>query len=118
MQVITADTQHSFVLGREGGERSTLLLFYNPLCPHCRELLATLETLVAEVGQGASSSGSIAVGKLDVTLNSVEEPFEVQAVPTLYFKPADGFLFKYRGLRSVADLKALLQSGGTADPSF
>ena len=60
----------------------------------------------------ADSRTDITLGQMDVAVNSVPGSLEVSEVPTVYFKAASGFPFRYRGLRSSSALLELIKTKG------
>jgi len=86
--------------------KTTLVAFYDPECPHCQELLPVLDVVAAAM----AGDPTVVFGKMDVTRNTVPEPFEVTALPTIYFKAAGGFPWRYRGIRHRDALLNLIKT--------
>lgn len=93
VQILTGETVREFMIKNN---KHTLVAFYDPDCPHCIQMLPELQAAAAALVKNTS----VVIGKMDVTLNTVPEPFEVKTLPTLYFSTT-GFPFVYRGLRTA-----------------
>ena len=71
-------------------------------------MLPELEAVAASLADDTT----VVLGDLDVSVNTIPEPFEVRTVPTLYFKTPTGFPFVYRGLRTTDAMLGFLKTKG------
>ena len=101
--IVTARTLRSAVLQNQN--KTVLVAFIVPTCPHCQELLPELRAVAA----ATRNDPSVVIATMDVVQNTVPTDFEVPTVPTLYFKEVGGFALRYRGLRDSRTLLTLFQ---------
>ena len=101
--IVTARTLRSVVLQNQN--KTVLVAFIVPTCPHCQELLPELRAVAA----ATRNDPSVVIATMDIVQNTIPTDFEVPTVPTLYFKEAGGFALRYRGLRDSRTLLTLFQ---------
>jgi len=85
--------------------KNVLVMFHAAYCSHCHEAMPALEAVAAHF---AADEG-VVIAKMEISANTVPEPFEVGTVPTIYMKPESGFAFKYRGLRTTQAMIELVE---------
>lgn len=103
---LTANTVRDAVLN---SGKNVLVCFSYPPCPHCVEVKPSLK----EVAAAMLNDDEVVVAMVDVGKNTVPDDFEYASVPTIYFKPAQGFAFRYRGLRDAESILRFVQDKRT-----
>lgn len=99
LKVVVAESFEDVV---KDPDRDVLVLFYAPLCPHCKKL----EPVYLELASALSSDPNIVVTKMNAVDNDVPPGYDVQGFPTIYFaavgKKEDPV--RYEGPREVKEL--------------
>ncbi|XP_033830837.2 protein disulfide isomerase family A, member 8 [Periophthalmus magnuspinnatus] len=82
--------------------KDALILFYSPLCQHCKKL----EPVYAQLASELSSDPDVVVAKMNAADNDVPLGYDVQGFPTIYFAAIGrkDDPVRYEGPREVKDL--------------
>lgn len=97
VKVIVGSTFDAIV---SDSNKTVLVAFYAPWCPHCQSLEPTLETLAEEIME----NDEIVIAKMDVTEN--DSPITVEGLPTVVlFVPGFEDGIQYEGDRTLESLK-------------
>jgi len=120
LQVPSADNAALEKVAQAKAGKDTLVVFYAPWCPHCQSFVlhdkngdptnAPLEVFRRDL-QADASTKNVEVVRADVTKlgNDIPAPFDVQAIPTVYFVNREGEESKFDGNpQNLADLKGFV----------
>lgn len=102
-------THNNFATYTQGADKTALVAFTTPTCPHCVALQPVFEL----VAKHFSEQTSVTLGKMDTASNTTPEGVEVKFVPTLIlFKQCGDATtpqqVPYNGNRSFDDLVAFI----------
>ena len=93
-------------LNRENSNRSGLVMFYAPWCPHCTNMIPTLNKLANEMSHDKNLSKRGLLGAVDCTEQSdLARRMDVMGYPTIKIFRNGKYVGDYQGSRDARELK-------------
>ena len=93
-------------LARENSGRSGLIMFYAPWCPHCTNMIPTLNNLADDMSRDNELSSRGLLGAVDCTENrEIAERMGVMGYPTIKIFKNGRYMGDYEGSRDSNELR-------------
>ena len=93
-------------LSRENSGRSGLIMFYAPWCPHCTNMIPTLNNLADDMSRDNELSSRGLLGAVDCTENrEIAERMGVMGYPTIKIFKNGRYMGDYEGSRDSNELR-------------
>jgi len=89
----------------EVGRRISLIMWYAPWCGHCKTMMPVLDKV-------AEKFPDLLVGKIDATVNEVENLPGVHSFPTIKLYRTDGTEAEYNGERTTEGIGKFISTDG------